>query len=108
MDWDIAIALAYAAEQLFIAAQALTSDLVSTEQGLAVADARMGALLDNGRFLPPPISQRVRTLHAAYVNNRGTRCLEPRVAGALAQQTLSVLSEIRDVLANVENRRVAA
>jgi hypothetical protein len=81
---------------------------VPTEGALAVADAKLGALLDNAKFLPANVRSRVRGLHDCYATNRAATTLEPRVAAALAQQTMCVMGEIRDVLAGQERRHVAA
>jgi hypothetical protein len=104
VDWDTAIALAYAAEQLFIAAQALTSDLVSTGHGLSVADARINALLQNSEFLPAAISQRVRKLHDCYLRRRAVAHQDASIARSLANDTMLALAEIRDVLSGMEQR----
>ncbi len=108
MDWDTAIALSYAAEQLFIAAQALTSDLVSTDQGLSVADARLTALLQNAEFLPAQIGQRVRRLHDSYLRRRAAAHQNDSIARSLARDTMSALAEIRDVLSGMEKSRAIA
>jgi DNA-binding NarL/FixJ family response regulator len=107
VDWDTAIALGYAAEQLFVAAQALTSDLVSKEQGLQAADTRVVALLDNEQFLPTRIRDRLRRLHESYAKG-GTRRLDEAAAHDLSQQTMRLLREVRDVLAWIESQRLAA
>ncbi len=108
MDWDTAIALAYAAEQLFVAAQALTSDLVSTEHGLSVADSRLGALVENSGLLPNSIRQRVLHLHDCYLRYRIETRRDPASANSLANATLSTVGEIRDVLNQVYETRLAA
>jgi hypothetical protein len=108
VDWDTALALAYAAEQLFVAAQALTSDLVRIDQGLEVADLRLAALLQNQEFLPEPIRDRVCKLRDSYRTYRPAKPLDQAMAGRLAQQTMDVLAEVRDVLANIERKRLAA
>lgn len=107
VDWDTAIALAYAAEQLFVAAQALTSDLVSKEQGLKTADTRLLALLDNEQFLPTRIRDRLRRLHQSYANDQARR-LDDAAAHDLSRETMGLLREVRDVLAWVETQRLAA
>jgi hypothetical protein len=108
VDWDTAIALAYAAEQLFIAAQALTSDLVSKDQGLSIADSRISALLQNAEFLPDGIGQRVRQLHHSYLRRRAAAHQNASIARSLANDTMSALAEIRDVLSGMEQNRLIA
>jgi len=108
VDWDTAIALAYAAEQLFIAAQALTSDLVSTDHGLSLADSRISALLQNSEFLPTPIGQRVHKLHDSYLRRRAAAHQDASIARSLANDTMAALAEIRDVLSGMEQNRVVA
>jgi hypothetical protein len=108
VDWDTAIALAYAAEQLFIAAQALTSDLVSTDQALSVADARLTALLQNAEFLPDGIGLRVRKLHDCYLRRRAAAHQDASIARSLANDTMSALEEIRDALSGMKRHRLVA
>ena len=108
MDWDTAIALAYAAEQLFVAAQALTSDLVSTERGLRVADSRLGALMENSGLLPNRIRERVLHLHDRFLRCRRENRLDSASAESLASATMSTVEEIRDVLNDVDEHRLAA
>ena len=108
MDWDTAIALAYAAEQLFVAAQALTSDLVSTDRGLSVADSRLGALLDNSELLPKRIREKVFHLHDSYLRYRTAARFDLESANTLASATMSTVEEIRDVLNERDETRLAA
>ncbi len=107
MDWDTTIALAYAAEQLFIAAQALSSDLVSPQRGLRTADGYLQLLLENERFLPSHIRKRLRHLHAAYLKNCSALVSEA-AARTLARKTMSLLEEIRSALATAQPPRQVA
>ena len=59
MEWDSAITLAFAAENLFAAAQLLTSDLVPWRRALRVAyDRHLVPLLENDDFLPEDIREK--------------------------------------------------
>ncbi len=108
MDWDTAIALAYAAEQLFVAAQALTSDIVSTEHGLSVADSRLGALIENSELLPNRIREKILHLRDRYIRCRSANRLDAALAKSLASATMSTVGEIRDVLNEIDETRLAA
>jgi hypothetical protein len=108
LDWDTAIALAYAAEQLFVVAQALTSDLVSTEYGLKVADSRLGALMENSNLLPKRIREKVLHLHDRYLRYRTEKKLDPVSANSLSTATMSTVEDIRDVLNEINENRLAA
>jgi hypothetical protein len=57
VSWDCTVALAYTAEQLFAAAQLLTSDTLASEVALRTACKHISALLEYRRFLPSIIVQ---------------------------------------------------
>jgi hypothetical protein len=108
VDWDTTIALAYAAEQLFIAAQALTSDLISTDHGLSIADARLTALLENAEFLPNSVTRQVRKLHECYLRRSTAAHGDASIARSLAIDTMSTLEEIRGELSGMRRDKLAA
>jgi hypothetical protein len=108
VEWDTTIALAYAAEQLFIAAQALTSDLVSTDHGLSIADTRLTALLENAEFLPNSVTRQVRDLHECYFRRRTAAHRDASVARSLATDTMAALEKIRGELSGMRRDKLAA
>ena len=102
LNWDTRVALAYAAEELFLTAQALTTDLISREQGLLEAHDHVRALLQHERYLPMRIGIRLHHLNDSYARREDSRAQDRAGADLLTANTLSVLNDIRDVLAEYE------
>jgi hypothetical protein len=64
VTWDGTVALAYAAEQLFAAAQLLTSDRIPADHALRVScEQHISGLMEYREFLPKAIGTE---LEAAY------------------------------------------
>jgi hypothetical protein len=101
VKWDSAVTLAFAAENLFAAAQLLTSDLVPWKRALRVAyDRHLVPLLENDDFLPEEIRERLLDAHRSYLraNSRG---LNPDFACQLASELMQILGEITPTLNRV-------
>jgi hypothetical protein len=103
-SWDTTVALAYAAEELFITAQALTTDLISREHGLSVAHQHLRGLLQHEGSLPSGIGMRLHKLDDNYSARENTGDTDASGADALSAATMSVLEEVRDVLAHRDTR----
>jgi hypothetical protein len=98
VKWDSAITLAFAAENLFAAAQLLTSDLVPWKRALRVAyDRHLVPLLDNDDLLPVDIRDKLLDAHRSFLraNSRG---LNAEFARQLANELMSILEEITSLL----------
>lgn len=102
LDWDTRVALAYAAEELFLTAQALTTDLISREQGLLEAHGHVRALLRHERYLPARIGMRLHHLNDSYSRREDSGAQDRAGADQLTANTMSILNDIRDVLADSE------
>ena len=101
VEWDSAITLAFAAEQLFAAAQLLTSDLVPCSRALRAAHERhILPLLENDTLLPSSIREKLRDAHQSYLAAEGSG-LTPEFARQLASELTSILSEITQILSQV-------
>jgi hypothetical protein len=103
-SWDTAVALSYAAEELVFAAQALTSDLLSREQGVAVAHRHLHGLMRHERSLPTQIGDRLRRLDALYTESENSGLTVPAQRQKATVATMSVLGDIRDLLAVAEHK----
>lgn len=106
MKWDSAITLAFAAENLFAAAQLLTSDLVPWKRALRLAyDRHLVPLLENDDFLPEEIREKLLDAHRSYLraNSRG---INPEFARQLASELMQILSEISPALNRVSGSSI--
>lgn len=104
MNWDSAITLAFAAEQLFAAAQLLTSDIVPWNRALRMAYERhLVPLLENDSFLPAEIRDRMLEAHRSYLRAK-SRGLSREFAQQLAGDLMSILREINPLLNRVSAR----
>lgn len=97
-DWDTAVALAYAAEELDLAAQALTTDLIRREHGLVVAHGHLHELLQHERYLPAAIGTRLRNLDALYAEWENSAATDANRRDSVTLATKSVLSDVQDLL----------
>lgn len=98
MQWDSAITLAYAAEQLFAASQLLTSDLVPGNRALRMAyDRHLVPLLENERFLPEGIREKLLGAHQSFLSANYTG-LSHDCARQLASELMSILRDISATL----------
>lgn len=102
--WDHVIALSYAAEQLFIAAQLLTSDTVPLSFAVQqVCERHLTRLTQHRNLLPP------------YVNTWIAECLDRctqirdagHFSGEIAQQLATSIRQLLDEVRLVLNRLTA-
>ena len=101
MEWDSAITLAFAAEQLFAAAQLLTSDLVPWNRALRLAYERhLVPLLENDTLMPEEIRDQLLEAHRSYVSAK-SRGLNREFSRQLAAQLMTILDEITTLLRRV-------
>jgi hypothetical protein len=101
VQWDSAITLAYAAEQLFAAAQLLTSDIVPWNRALRIAHERhLAPLLENERFLPERIRDRLLEAHRSYLSAKSAG-ITREYARQLASELMSILSDTSAMLSNI-------
>jgi hypothetical protein len=108
VSWDCTVALAYIAEQLFAAAQLLTSDILASEIALRTAcENHISALLEYQRFLPSIIVQRLDSVQKTCVEAEG-REISRTDAQQLAAQVMQIVREISTHLNAIETRRSAA
>jgi hypothetical protein len=106
VKWDSAITLAFAAENLFAAAQLLTSDLVPWKRALRLAyDRHLVPLLENDDFLPEEIREKLLDAHRSYLraNSRG---INPEFARQLASELMHILGEITPTLNRVSGTSI--
>jgi hypothetical protein len=104
VNWDSAITLAFAAEQLFAAAQLLTSDLVPWNRALRIAYERhLVPLLENDSLLPENIRDKMLDAHRSYISAKSDG-LTPEFARELASQLMDILREIMPLLSRVTGR----
>lgn len=97
-DWDTAVALAYAAEELVLAAQALATDLIPREHCLSVAHRHLHLLLEHERYLPLEIGSRLRNLNELYAEWENSAATGAKNRGSVTIATMAVLSDVRDLL----------
>ena len=98
VKWDSAITLAFAAENLFAAAQLLTSDLIPWKRALRVAyDRHLVPLLDNDDLLPADIRDKLLDAHRSFLR-ASSRGLNAEFARQLANDLMSILGEITSLL----------
>ena len=103
LSWDTQVALAYAAEELFLTAQALTTEFFSRDRALVEAHEHLHGLLQHERYLPARIGTRLRILDASYSRRQDSGAQDRAGADVLAASTMSVLSDIRDALAESDS-----
>ena len=102
--WDTNVALAFAAEELLFAAQAITSDSISREQGLAIAHYRVRVLSENGKSLPSDIADRVAVLDASYSDRESSGATDTIGSMSLVAATLDLLGDVRSRLAHTPDQ----
>jgi hypothetical protein len=101
VQWDSAITLAYAAEQLFAAAQLLTSDIVPWNRALRIAHERhLAPLLENERFLPERIRDRLLEAQRSYLRAKSAG-ITREYARQLASELMSILNDTSTMLNNI-------
>jgi hypothetical protein len=97
-SWDTTVALAYAAEELVFAAQALTTDLMPRDNSLNVARRHLHELLQHQRYLPSEIGSRLRNLDALYAEWENSPATGATRRPSVTLATMAVLSDVRDLL----------
>ena len=103
--WDTNVALAFAAEELLFAAQAITSDSISREQGFGIAHSRLRILSDNRRALPGNIADRVVLLDASYTDRENSGSTDTAEAMIIVAATLDLLGDVRNLLTEAERNQ---
>ena len=98
ISWDTTVALAYAAEELVFAAQALTTDRVPRDDSLSVAHRHLYELLQHQRYLPSEIRSRLRNLDALYAEWENFPAAGAKRRPSVTLATMAVLSDVRDLL----------
>lgn len=105
MQWDSAITLAYAAEQLFAASQLLTSDLVPSNRALRTAyESHIAPLLENERFLPEGIREKFTEAQQSYLSAESTGLTR----GSACQLASELMGIIRDISATLNRTSIPA
>lgn len=97
--WDTTIALAFAAEELLFAAQAITSDAISPGYGFGIAHNRIRVVSENGRSLPLDIARRVALLDSNYTDRESSGATDTASANSIVASTLELLSNVQSRLA---------
>ena len=96
--WDNRVALAFAAEELLFAAQAITSDSISQEQGFDIAHSRLRILSQHGRSLPADIAGRLAALDSSYTDREESGATDLSGATAIIAATLGLLGDVQNRL----------
>src|SRR5438270_8433021 len=98
--WDNVLALGYAAEQLFVASQLLTSDTVPLHEGIdAACEQHLGNLLRYEELLPATLTSSIRECRRRCREVSRAQHINPAAAHAVASDIRSVLEQVRNVLA---------
>src|ERR1700761_6635590 len=93
-DWDIAVTVAFAAEQSFAAAQLLTSDKITLLEALRLSYAKhIATLVGNAHFLPISITAELCRLQAAYVQAE-ERGISREDAFRMASELMATLRQL--------------
>lgn len=101
-QWDNVVALGYAAEQLFVAGQLLTSDTIPLDRAVEIACKRhISGLLNYKNLLPRELVRRVESCCDKYRQLSRGRGIQRQDAEDLSHTVLSVLDEVRRVLNEV-------
>src|SRR5512146_14922 len=96
--WDMTVALAFAAEELLFATQALTSEILERKHSFSVAHHHLHGLLQHERYLPSDIRDRLRTLDALYFESESSSSIDGNGTRDVTIATVAVLSDVRDLL----------
>lgn len=104
-DWDTSIALAFAAEELLFAAQAITSDSMSQERGFGIAHSRLHNLSQHGRELPSDIAGRITALEASYQDREDAHATDSVGATAIIAATLGLLGDVQNRLTESQRQQ---
>ena len=104
-SWDTTVALAFAAEELLFAAQAVTSDLTPQEQRFASAHDRVRTLSDNGNALPSHIADRLAALDTSYTDRERSGATDTVGATAIVGATLNLLGDVETLLREAQRKQ---
>jgi hypothetical protein len=106
LQWDNVVALGYAAEQLFLAGQLLTSDVIPTEHAVREACERhMRGLLVFKKLLPGELVRRLEFCWRKYSDLVRRNMLRERDIEELRGTVLSVLDDVRRELNEVAQEK---
>ncbi len=100
LTWDNNVALAFAAEELLFAAQALTSDSISQERRFEMAHSHVHILSGHRRSLPSEIADRIEVLDASYTDRENSGGTDIASAMTLVAATLNLLGDVHVLCAN--------
>ncbi len=103
--WDTHVALAFAAEELLFAAQAITSDSILQEQRFGIAHYRLRILSENGKSLPPDIAHRIAELDASYTDRETSGATDTVGAMAIVAATLNLLGDVQNLLRESQHKQ---
>lgn len=96
LHWDDVLALGYAAEQLCVAGQLLTSDVVPLDQAVQTACGRhIGGLLAVRHLLPRDL---VKKLEGCLMECPANVALTRSQAERLGRRVLGIMEDVRRVL----------
>ena len=102
VDWDGTVALEYAAEHLFAAAQLLTSDRIPADHALRVScEQHISALLEYRKFFPQVVGTALDAAHSICCDKIGSAISKEDVQ-QLAYRVMELLREIARVLKQAE------
>ena len=97
-DWDIAVTLAFSAEQSTAAAQLLTSDKITPLDALRLAyDKYISSLLENTHFLPIGITAKLLSAQSKYVHAK-ERGISTEHARRLTSELMVILRQMAPLL----------
>lgn len=97
-SWDTNVALAFAAEELLFAAEAITSDVISQEQRFAIAHSRVHSLSEHGHSLPTDLADRLGALNSNYSDREASAATDTVSSMSLVAATLDLLGDVQNRL----------
>ncbi|HEX6465664.1 MAG TPA: hypothetical protein VFZ99_00075 [Terriglobales bacterium] len=107
-NWDTAVSLAYAAEQLVLAAQLLTSDIMPLSKAVAtVYERHVPAILEHKKWLPFDVAQQLADAFSDYRSARH-HILNHRIVQHLRSRLLKVLTIVNSYLLDYNPEALAA
>lgn len=107
-NWDTAVSLAYAAEQLVLAAQLLTSDMVPMHTAVITAYERyVPAILEHKKWLPFDVAVQLDEAFMDYRSARN-RSLDRSLIQHLRSRLLRVLAIVDHYLHDFNPEMLAA
>jgi hypothetical protein len=98
VNWDGTVALAYVAEQLFAAAQLLTSDRIPADHALRVScEQHISGLMEYREFLPKAIGTELEAAHALCSDKKGVE-ISKEDAQQLTRRVMELLRAISRII----------